>query len=209
MNPTPQQRKILLICLAVVVGSYVLRSMFDSDMEMAYRQQAIRAAQQRAKAKAIPIPPRVSATPAVPGTNPPAPARTPVSSGLPGIWQGKTAIMGRGLCTLRLELRENEPSHFSGFSSLACANFAPLMSQQDRNAAAALLNRMNAATAILSGTMDNGSIKFHVDKTIGANSNGCAATSFTLTPFCANQLAAEWQEDKCQGGHIILQKAKS
>jgi hypothetical protein len=84
------------------------------------------------------------------------------------------------------------------------------MSPQDRgNIAAAVLNKLNPADAILSGAMENGSIRFHVDKTIGTNSNGCAATSFTVTPFGSNQLAAEWQEGGCQGGHVILQKARN
>src|ERR1022692_296191 len=129
---------------------------------------------------------------------------------LSGIWRGKTAIAGRGICALRFELSEKELGHFAGYSSLACANFAPLMSPQDRgNIAAAVLNKLNPADAILSGAMENGSIRFHVDKTIGTNSNGCAATSFTVTPFGSNQLAAEWQEGGCQGDHVILQKARS
>jgi hypothetical protein len=82
------------------------------------------------------------------------------------------------------------------------------MSKEDRNPAAATLNRMSPAGAVLSGAMENGSIRFHVDKTVGTNSNGCAATSLTLTPFGTNQLAAEWQEGGCEGGHIILQKAR-
>jgi hypothetical protein len=137
----------------------------------------------------------------------PAPARAPAPPAtISGIWQGRTAIAGRGLCTLRIELHENEPAHFSGFSSLACANFAPLMAKDDRNPASATLNRMSPAAAVLSGAMENGSIRLRVDKTVSANSNGCAATSFTLTPFGSNQLAAEWQEEGCQGGHIIMQK---
>ena len=203
---TQKQRKALWICLALVVACYIVRSIIIARMQAAYdQQQAIRAAQQRAQAKALakavpPVPPSVAASKAAP---------PPVSSGLAGIWQGRTAITGRGICTLRIELHENPPEHFTGYSSLACANFAPLMSEQDRNPAAATLNRMSPASAVLSGAMENGSIRFHVDKTIGTNSNGCAATSFALTPFGANQLAAEWQEGTCQGGNIILQKAKS
>jgi hypothetical protein len=83
------------------------------------------------------------------------------------------------------------------------------MAKDDRNPAAATLNRMSPAAAVLSGTMENGSIRFHVDKTVSTNSNGCAATSFNLVPFGSNQLAAEWQEEGCQGGHVILQKVRS
>jgi hypothetical protein len=209
MNITPQQRKALWIGIGIVAVFYVGRSVMDSARQAAYQQQqAIRAAQLRAEARAHATAPRVSATPAVPSSPAATHAPAPAASGLSGIWQGRTAITGRGICTLRIELHENPPEHFTGYSSLACANFAPLMSEQDRNPKSATLNRMSPASAVLSGAMENSSIRFHVDKTIGTNSNGCAATSFTLTPFGANQLAAEWQEATCQGGNIILQKAK-
>jgi hypothetical protein len=82
------------------------------------------------------------------------------------------------------------------------------MSPQERNPAAAVLNRMSPATAVLSGLMDSGSIHCHVDKTIGTNSNGCAPATFTLTPFGTNQLAAQWDEATCSGGHMILWKVR-
>jgi hypothetical protein len=218
MTIDKKRRNFLLLCGALV-GAYAFeRSVEESARQAAYyrqRQQAIRAAQQRAKANARPVPPRpapptVHDAPARTPPSAPAPARAPATPvEISGIWQGKTAITGRGLCTLRVELHENAPGRFLGYSSLACANFAPLMAPQDRgNTAAAVLNRMNPAEAILSGAMENGSIRFHVDKTIGASSNGCAATSLTLTPFGSNQLAAEWQEGGCEGGHVILQKAR-
>ena len=223
---TPQQRKALWICGGLYLASYPVRWAMDYSRQAAYyQQQAIRAAQQRAAAKARQTAaPHTSAAVATPATTPapvpaapsgvpavaPAPARAlPPPATISGIWQGRTAITGRGICTLRIELHENEPAHFSGFSSLACANFAPLMAKDDRNPAAATLNRMSPAAAVLSGTMENSSIRFHVDKTVSTNSNGCAATSFTLTPFGTNQLAAEWQEEGCQGGRVILQKARS
>jgi hypothetical protein len=60
-------------------------------------------------------------------------------------------------------------------------------------------------SAILSGKVENGSIRFHVDRTIGKDINGCAIASLTLTPFGPNQLAAEWQDGgTCHGGHVIL-----
>jgi hypothetical protein len=67
---------------------------------------------------------------------------------------------------------------------------------------------MDPEAAILTGTMrQDGAIQFHVDKAVGSDSNGCAPTSFTLTPFGSNQLAAEWQEKTCGGGHVLMQRA--
>jgi hypothetical protein len=187
MNLTQQQRKVMWIGIAVVVAYYIVRQASNYAMQAAYyQQQAIRAAQQRAKA---------------------APPGAP--DNMSGIWQGKTAITGRGLCTLRIEIHRTEPSHFVGYSTLTCENLAPLMTPQERgNTAAAVLNRVNPASTILFGEMENGAIRFRIDKIIGAGGSGCAATSFTITPFGTNQLAAEWQEEGCQGGHALLQKAR-
>ena len=76
-----------------------------------------------------------------------------------------------------------------------------------KNQKEALLNRMDPDSAILTGTLQDGAIHFRADKTIGTDINGCAVSSFTLTPFGANRLAAEWAAGSCQGGHMVLAKA--
>ncbi len=215
MPLTPQQRKALWICGGLYLASYPVRWAMDYSRQAAfYQQQAIRAAQQRAYANAHPpAPPRAPAAPAVPAKPPtppraPTPAVTPTVDTLSGIWRGRTALPGRGICTLTMELHEATPGRFTGFSTLACGNFGPLMSKEDRNPGAATLNRMSPAAVIVSGVLENGALRLTVDKTVSTNSNGCAATSFNLTPF-AKQLAAEWQEGTCQGGRILLGRAKS
>lgn len=123
---------------------------------------------------------------------------------------GRTALSGKGICDLRFELREksDEPGHFTGDSALTCRAYAPLVSRDRRTPAAATLNRVDPEAAILSGTVEKGSFQFKTDKVVGTDSNGCAPTSFSLTPFGANLLAAEWQEGACAGGHMILHKAR-
>ena len=203
---TTQQRKALWIGIGVVATYYIGSSVINSARQAAYyQQQAIRQAQQRAYAKAHPpAPPPVAVKPpVVPLPVKPVPVVT-----LAGIWRGRAAMPGRGICMLTIELREDAPGHFTGFSTLGCGNFGPLMSKQDRNPAAATLNRMSPAAVIVSGAMENGAIHLTVEKMLSTNSNGCAATSFILTPFAA-QLAAEWQEGACQGGRILLGRAKS
>ena len=66
---------------------------------------------------------------------------------------------------------------------------------------------MNPAAAILTGTPENGSLHFRVDKTVGADVDGCAATSFTAMPFGTNKIAVQWQDGSCQGGQIVLNKS--
>ena len=216
---TKQQRKTVLVIVGIVIASYIVRSIVISAMQMAYhQQQAIRAAQrQQAKPKPAPhkAPPGVSASKAAAPAKPirrTAPARSPSTSGnFPGIWVGRAALSGKGICDLRFELREkqDEPDHFMGYSALTCRAFAPLVGKDRTTAAARALNRVDPEAAILSGTVEKGSFEFKADKVVGTDSNGCAPTSFSLTPFGANLLAADWQEGACVGGHMILHKARS
>jgi len=228
---TAQQRKALLICLGIVVGSYIAHSIIITAMQMAYyqqqaaRQQAIRAAQQRAKAAAphalapqpataLPPPSQATPTTASPAGRAAIPAKE-VSPPSPfarfqGIWRGRAALDGRGICDLKFELREkpDEPGNFSGYSTMTCSAVGALMPSKQVSVKEQTLNVMDPEAAIFTGKPENGSLQFHVDKTVGTDSNGCAPTAFTLTPFGGNQLAAEWHEATCRGGHMILVKAR-
>jgi hypothetical protein len=219
---TTKQRNFYIICGAVIVAWYGYGFIANTERQMEFRhQQAIRA-QQRQQAKPKPATPTAKAPATTAGAKPlPAPnpsAGTTAVAGTPhppapfarlaGIWRGQAALEGRGICGLRFELIPKTPDTFSGFSSFTCATIAPLMSAKTRaNRKSALLNRMDPDSAILTGTLQDGAIHFHADKTIGTDINGCAVTSFTLTPFGANRLAAEWQAGQCQGGHMVLAKA--
>ncbi len=217
MNPknlTPQQRKGLSICLGVIVGSYVIHWLVTSASQAAnYREQAMRAAQQRARAQQTPPARPVLPSGTASASNPkevrvPAPAPSDNILKVPsyaGIWRTKTAIQGRGLCTLRLELKEPAPTSYQSYSSLTCVNYAGL--QNRPNTPVAVMNGVNPAAAILSGWMEDGSIQLKVDKILGASTEGCAATSFTLTPFGAKELAVEWKEATCAGGHALMQRS--
>jgi hypothetical protein len=215
-----KQRKFFLICGAILVLWYLHGGYSDMQRQAAIRrQQAIRA-QQRQQAKPKPAPP-VAKKPATPSEATPLPAPHPDAgrnavapqppapfAKLAGIWRGQTAIEGRGICGLRFELTPKTPDTFSGYSNFKCSSIAPLMGGKNRvNPKAALLNRMTPDAAILTGTLKDGAIQFHADKTIGTDSNGCSITSFTLTPFGSNRLAAEWQAGSCEGGHMLLAKA--
>jgi hypothetical protein len=208
---TKQQRNFFLLCAAVVVVYYVAHTIETYALQAAYyREQAARAAQQRDKALAqaktqkeaaarasAAVKAVASGTAVV--TRPPAVVLTSVAN-LSGTWKGQGALSGRGVCTLKLELREGQPpGGYSGYSTLSCVT--PPARGRARSAP-----RINPAAAVLTGQPENGSIRFHVDKTIEADANGCAATSFTATPFGTNQIAVQWQEGSCQGGQIILAK---
>ena len=130
-----------------------------------------------------------------------------------GVWQGQSTLPERGVCTLKLEVREKQlAGPLVGYSSLLCINIGPLMSRPQPGygaAAMAALGRYNPVSSILgSPSWENGSMKFHVDKNIGVNraTGACALTSLTITPFGSGQVSGEWL-DGCGGGELLLRKA--
>jgi len=214
MAMTHKQRNFLLGCVAVFVVYFVGGSIVETMHRAAYLHhlQAIRAAQMqkareqadaKAKAKAEAKTAAAPEKPAAPTAKADSSPLTTVSN-LSGTWNGRGALTGRGICSLRLELREtNEaPGHYTGYSTLSCLNIPALMSRAHH--ASGIQNHMNPAADILTGEPENGSIRFKVDKSISADANGCAATSFTATPFGSNKIAVQWQEGNCQGGEILL-----
>ncbi len=117
-----------------------------------------------------------------------------------GVWQGFGNVPNLGLCNLRLELRRNalEPEHVSGFPVLFCVPAAT--GPGLRIGQNPVFPQMTPASAVLGGTAKDGAIAFTVDKVIGRTIDGCAFTSFTVTPFGADQISAEWQEGDCAAG---------
>ncbi len=119
MNLTSEQRKWMWIAAAVIVFWYFVRPMIFYAMQIAafQQQQTARAAQRR------------QAKPAGP---------TPATLGVPlnkllGIWEGKTAIEGRGNCALKFELRQAPDVRLSGFSTLNCQPLRGNAGPADRN----------------------------------------------------------------------------
>jgi hypothetical protein len=198
---TKQQQKALLICLGVIVASYAVRWLYTSAQQLAQRQQQINLAQQRAKAA-----PRVPVAPA------PAKPSRPVSpfvttlSNLSGFWKGQNLVAGQGFCTLGLELREQEtPANYIAYSTLSCMAPPSLWGLKGGQLLPPRMRDEMLPTAItLQGTPENGAIRFQVDKTVVSPMSGCATTSFMVTPFGTNRVAAQWREGLCQGGQILM-----
>ena len=111
---------------------------------------------------------------------------------------------GRGICDLRVELRQNEPGKYSGYSRFSCLNNEALTNPKDMNLMQSFLNHMNPDSAVLAGSVEKGAIHFHAEK-IGTDINRCAVTEFTITPFGTNLVAAEWKEGTRTGGSLMLQ----
>jgi len=193
-----KKRNILLICAAIFIGSYIARSLVIATLRMTYAQQQANRRRQQSKPK-----PDSAATPD------PAVAPNPEEphlANLSGVWGSHGQVPGRGMCDLRLELKQNDPVHYSGFSRFSCLNNEVLLHPKDANALTNILINTNPDAAILSGAVEKGSIRLHADKTIGADINGCAVSEFTVTPFGASAVAAEWQEGSCKGGSLLMER---
>jgi hypothetical protein len=201
---TKQNRKALLICIGLIVGSFVIRNVVISAIQMSRYRQAVIAAQQRKAQQAAARPP---AKPAEPQHATPAP---PPFFPYPGVWAGSAAVEGKGLCDTRVEMRaiENQPEHFTGYWSIACRGYSPLVGSERSKRGAGMLNRTNPEAASFTGALKDGALQFTLDKVLATDSEGCAPTSLTTTPFGSGQLASEWQEGTCAGGHMMLHKVR-
>ena len=190
-----KKRNILLICAAILIASYFARSFATAYMRMAYAQQQALRRQQQPKPAPAPSP------------SPETQADPPLEN-MSGVWQGHGRVPGgRGVCDLRVELRQGETGKYSGYSRFSCLNNEALTNPKDTDMMKNFLNHMNPDSAVLSGMVEKGAIRFHVEKTIGTDINGCAVSEFTVTPFGTNLVAAEWKEGTCTGGSLMLQKA--
>jgi hypothetical protein len=171
---------------------------------MANYRRAVLAAQQR-KAQEKPAPPAVTPTQKAQPT-----AAAPAPFPYPGVWAGGAALEGKGFCDLRVELRDKQATsgQFTGYWSLACRGYRPLVNADRSKLGAGWINRTNPEAAIFAGTFKDGTMQFALDKVMATDAEGCAPTFLAINPFGAGQLAAEWQEGTCPGGHMMLHKVR-
>ena len=190
---TKKQRTILFICGALFIGYYLIRaiSVYIAQARVAYLREQTRRQQ---KAKPAPV-----------AAETPAAAAEPPLPNITGIWEGQGQLKGRGFCNLRVELARMAPDRYAGNSRFSCTDMAAVMGGKPANVAQ-LLEHSNPDAAMMTGAPEKGSIRFHIDKTIGTDANGCTVSDFTVTPFGVNTVAAEWQEGTCQGGNLLLRK---
>ena len=193
---TKRNRKILLICGAILLGYYFMRSY--SNYIAGVEAARARAMQRAAMPKRSPVAPVTAESQSTP-VAPPMP-------NISGIWVGRGVTKGRGLCSLRLELKQNDPINYSAYSTFSCMAIDSLTNPKDVNMMTNYLKNMDPDSAILTGTVGKGAIRFHADKTIGADNSGCAISDLIVTPFGASQVAAEWQEGTCPGGDVMMQR---
>jgi hypothetical protein len=213
------QKKLLMW----VVGLIVVLSYFGPGVMESVRRTVAGRQGKVAPVASLPRPAPIkdTGTTAVPSASPQATAEAEanaVAEKLVGNWVGSAVLTDRGVCNLKLELtRSGKLGEFSGFSNLACAPTVPMLIAQggkhrsQGDLVDAATRAMYPSSAILAGVVENNAISFRAKKNIGVGQthDGCAMTSFTVTPFGTNQIAAEWQEEKeafCNGGQMVMKK---
>jgi len=208
---TAKQKKALLICLGLVVASYIVKWVMTAAQQAAFLQrQAFIAAQMRARAQADAAASarasktQVSAIPAAPA-KPPTFVLTNLSN-LEGMWMGSRIMNQRGLCALRLELRPipGKTDNYMGYSRLNCAGVPGV--GPARFLPKPLRDNLNPVAIVLTGVPQDGALHFTLDKTLVVPGDGCETSSFTVTPFGTNKIAVEWREGQCRGVQLLMDK---
>jgi len=209
----PNQKKLIWIAGIAVAVIYFAPSFINSYRREAFirEQNAARVANMQAvKPPAAKTGSPLPASGAAPASaavlttadSPATPNASPQIDSVVGTWVGVGLLPKYGNCNLRLELRRTiEPGKFSGYPVLACM---PLALATSRNG---MLAQFSPASAVLSGSAENGVVGFSVDKMISKGQGACAFTSFTVTPFGTDQIAVEWtEEESCPGGQMLLRR---
>ena len=211
MTLTDKQRKSLWIAAAIVAVIYFAPTVLRQALP-ARPVAALKPSPLRPSTVPYPAPGRASPTPEVSAPVASAAAVTPADaqfSNLLGIWAGSSIRPNGTICKLRLELRmsQDKPGAYAAYSTMACGPALPVVAttQAQRSLVAGMLNEMRPVSAVASGSVVKGALEFQVDRNIGASPDGCKPTAFTVSPFGASQIAAQWEEGSCQGGQMIMQ----
>jgi len=204
MNAIIKHPKFMWIVGAVLVGIYFYPSFLPITSHTQQHQFPVDSKPSAGQPAAPPVAtaPVASGPPALPpATAAPTGAESNFAN-LTGNWHGTAAIAEQGICGLKFELRADAANEgkFLGNSIFSCMPVSHRPGQPKQNPMLALLNA-GQTSSILTGHVVSGAIQFHVDKTI---SERCAPASFTLTPFGASQLGAEWKDPVCGNGQMLL-----
>jgi len=189
-----KQKKIIWIAGIAIAAYYLVPTFINTARQQAVirqqqaaivaKAQAARAAQQAAQAPAPPFA---------------APTLAQQANNLFGVWQGQALVEHMGNCNMKLELRSTpEPGKVAGFPVLICIPM-PITSPSPEKF-------LTPASAILSGTPGATGIDFAVDKVTSKGGTYCSFTSFAVTPFGNDQLSAEWKQDVCGSGQMLLKR---
>jgi hypothetical protein len=204
MQITDRQRKQIWIGAAVIAVLYL-----GPPLVNAFRQAF--ASHEAVIAKPSPAHPAPVAAPA------PDPAAVKVAAvaaqfnKLTGNWSGGGFLPEfGGICRLNLQIRTipEKPASYSGYATTICNPALATMGkrQSPEKSLQAIAAATTPTSAIMTGTVEDNHIAFHIDQNIDTRPGECALTSFTVFPF-ADQIAAQWQA--CRSGNLVLNRVSS
>jgi hypothetical protein len=195
---TPKNKKTLLICAGVLIASYFIHSAVTYSMQMAY-QQAYQQRMALAQKGRTGVTGQSSANEGAVGSS---------ANSFAGKWTGMF-VSNLGGCTIQLELVEPKPGHYTGYPEFSCSGTAAQAAKSPFGPYASILN---TESVIMSGQLQKDreieAVHFHIEKNAGTDMDGCALTSFTITPSASNTLIAEWEKGTCPAGHTLLRKQR-
>jgi hypothetical protein len=202
MNTDSRNRRGIWVAIVIVAVLYFGPQAMESFRQGTVYRQQMQAMNSRTQNAPI-SPPNVAA-PATPvGVPAAAPVTRPAPNALIGSWQGQRLQENRKLCRLVLEIREASPGVFAGYTTLTCFAWAiPGRPTPPSN----MVRALSPASAVLSGSLKDGSVAFHIDRIIGTMPEGCPLTAFTVSPFGNDQIAAQWENGECGKGQIVAQR---
>lgn len=201
MNTDSNHRRWIWAAVIIVAVLYFGPQALESFRQATLYRQQMQAMNARVQNAPISVP--SVAAPATPvGASAAAPVNRPAPNAFIGSWQGQRLQENRKLCRLMLEIREASPGVLAGYATLSCFAWAIPGRANPSN----MVRALSPASAVLSGSFKDGSVAFHIDKTIGATPEGCALSAFTVSPFGNDQIAAQWENGECGKGQIVAQR---
>jgi len=114
-------------------------------------------------------------------------------------------------CTIRLEIRLSEdlPRKLKGYESKSCVPVQPFAGGKLRkDTVAELIRATSPVSAVMTGSAQEGGLRFTIDQTIGTSGDGCELSGFTTTDVGLGQVMAQWQEGRCPAGKMLLRKIR-
>jgi hypothetical protein len=157
-------------------------------------------------------PPAMQMVPPAPLPAPPLAPEIIAAGKYGGIWAGEALSPDQNRCSIRLEIRLSDdlPRKLKGYESKSCIPLQPLAGGKlQRGSIADILRATAPVSAVMTGTPQEGGIRFTVDQTIGTPGDGCVVSGFIITDFGMGLVQAEWQEGMtCPSGRMLLRKAR-
>ena len=196
MQPNDKQKRFLFIVIGILAILYFAPRIIG----MYQQHRALEAFAHRKPSAAIIAAPIATTAPAAVATS----TIPPVAMGR---YAGAGVVIPRQ-CKVDLEVRPAQGDAYAGYLTVMCFVPPHLTGGKPpfKNPILEAASQMTPASAIMTGTVENGDLVFTVDRTIGKLGDGCSLTgTFKVSTFGMGKVLVQWQEGECEGGQLLLQ----